>query len=177
MSQHNRANATFSNYAISLGIIVAIVLAMAFVVSIRSQERIPTVDYAYDAAGAEEAADYTTYVPGGLSDEWVPTSSTLDASGPVEWSLGFATPRDSHAMLSMSDGDPEEVISERTREGRAQGEVALGDRTWERYARQDPAWRGLVLREDGATVIVAGSAQFDELEHLAASLEPQDEAS
>ncbi|WAE72740.1 DUF4245 domain-containing protein [Streptomonospora nanhaiensis] len=171
MSEYSRSSATFKNYAISLGILVGIVLIMAFVVSTRSGEHIPTVDYRPDADVLGEAADYPVRAPSAeLTDEgWTPTSSTLNVSGPVEWSVGFATAADSHAMFTQSDADPEQVVAERVKEAEQVGTVAVGGREWEHYDSED--WGALVLREEGVTLVVSGSAELDELAHLAEGLE------
>lgn len=175
MSEHSRSSATFKNYAISLGIIVAILLVMSFVVAGRSGEAIPTVEYRPDAEVLREAADYPVTIPSEeLSEEWTPTSSTLDLNGPVEWSVGFATPRDSHAMLNQSDDD--RIIADRVRDAEYVGTVNAGDREWEHYDNEDD-WRALVAPGDDVTVIVSGPTDLDELAAFAESLEvlPQDE--
>ena len=171
MSEYSRSNATFKNYAISLGILVGIVLIMAFVVSTRSGEHIPTVDYRQDIDVLGGAADYAVTAPSPeLTEEgWTPTSSTLNVSGPVEWSVGFATADDSHAMLTQSDADPEQVVADRVKEAEEAGTVAVGGREWEHFDSEE--WGALVLREDGVTVVVSGSAELDELTHLAEGLE------
>jgi hypothetical protein len=43
---------------------------------------------------------------------------------------------------------------------------------WTRYARQDKLQNSLVLRHGRLTTVVTGTAGFDELERLAASLRP-----
>ncbi|MBB6173443.1 hypothetical protein HNR23_003503 [Nocardiopsis mwathae] len=178
MSSYDRANSTFGSLVIAMGIIVGILLVMALVVAGRREEHIPSVDYRLDAAELRDTAAYTTYVPGeSLPDGWVATSTNLDTDGPVSWSLGFATPGDRHAELAMSDADPDDFIAETTRQGEPNGSSEVGGESWERFEREaDPdekPRRALVKREEGATVIVAGSASFDELETLADSLDPQ----
>ncbi|PDP85153.1 hypothetical protein CQJ94_24465 [Glycomyces fuscus] len=171
MSEYSRSSATFKNYAISLGIIVGIVLVMAFVVSTRSGENIPSVEYRPDAEVLREEADYPVTVPSAdLEQEgWTPTSSTLDVSGPVQWSVGFATAEDSHAMFTQSDGDPDAVVAERAEGAERVGTVPVNGREWEHHESEDGD--ALVLREEGVTLVVSGSADMDELTHLAEGLE------
>ncbi|WP_017598092.1 DUF4245 domain-containing protein, partial [Nocardiopsis lucentensis] len=171
MSEHSRSNATFVNYAISLGIVVGILLVMAFVVSTRSGEHIPSVNYRPDADVLREAADYPVTLPAeGLSEQgWTPTSSTLDVTGPVEWSVGFATAADSHARFIQSDADPEAVVYEHARGAEDVGTVVVGGREWDHHESAD--WGALVLYEEDVTLVVAGSADLDELAHLAEGLE------
>lgn len=170
MSEYSRSSATFKNYAISLGVIVGIVLIMAFVVSTRSGENIPSVEYRPDADVLREEADYPVTVPSAdLEQEgWTPTSSTLDVSGPVQWSVGFATAEDSHAMFTQSDAAPDDVVAERAG-GEEVGTVSVNGREWEHRESEDE--NALVLREEGVTLVVAGSADLDELTHLAEGLE------
>ncbi|MFD6097598.1 DUF4245 domain-containing protein [Nocardiopsis flavescens] len=171
MSEHSRSSATFKNYAISLGIIVAIVLVLALVVSTRSGESIPSVDYRPEAEVLREAADYPVTMPAeNLAEQgWTPTSSTLETQGPVEWSVGFATPGDSHVMFTQSDGDPGEVAAARSRGAETIGTVSVGGREWEHRESED--WSALVLAEDGRTLVVAGPADLDELARFAGGLE------
>ncbi|GAA1456291.1 DUF4245 domain-containing protein [Nocardiopsis exhalans] len=170
MSSYSRANATFKNYAISLGILVGILLVMSFVVSSRSGEHIPSVEFRPDIEVLRDAADYPVTAPSeDLPEGWVPTSSTLDTTGPVEWSLGFATPQDSHARLIQSDGDPDTVVSSNTKDAEPVGTVMVGDQEWEHLESED--WGALVLREEDRTLIIAGSTSVDEFAVLAESLE------
>ncbi|RKS10823.1 uncharacterized protein DUF4245 [Nocardiopsis sp. Huas11] len=171
MSEYSRSNATFKNYAISLGVLVVILLAMAFVVSARSGEHIPSVDYRPDVDVLRESADYPVTVPAEdlVEQGWTPTSSTLDVTGPVRWSVGFATAADSHARLVQSDGDAASVIAESVDDAQPVGTVAVGGREWRHYESDD--WGALVLEGDGVTLVVAGSADVDELAHLAEGLE------
>ncbi|WP_017589414.1 DUF4245 domain-containing protein [Nocardiopsis ganjiahuensis] len=170
MSSHSRSNATFQNYAISLGILVAILLVMAFVVSSRSGEHIPTVDYRPDIEVLRDAADYPVTAPSeDLPEGWTPTSSTMDVTGPVEWTIGFATPEDSHARLVQSDADPDTVVGNSAKDAEPVGSVMVGDQEWEHLDSAD--WGALVLREEDRTVVIAGSTTVDEFAVLAEHLE------
>lgn len=170
MSSYSRANATFKNYAISLGILVAILLVMAFVVSSRTGEHIPTVQYRPDIEVLRGAADYPVTAPAeDLPEGWTPTSSTLDLTGPMEWTVGFATPQDSHARLIQSDADPDTVVRDSVKDAEPVGSVMVGDQEWEHLDSED--WGALVLREEDRTLIIAGSTSVDEFAVLAEHLE------
>lgn len=170
MSEYSRANATFKNYAISLGVVVGILLVMSFVVSARSGENIPTVDYRPDIEVLRQAADYPVTAPSDeLPEGWIPTSSTLDTTGPVEWSIGFATPRDSHAMLTQSDADRDTVVESRAKDAEPVGTVMVGDQEWEHLDSDD--WGALVLSDDERTLVISGSTSVDEFAILAEHLE------
>lgn len=171
MSKYSRSNATFKNYAISLGIIVGIVLVLALVVSLRSGQNIPSVEYRPDADVLRDAADYPVTVPSADLEEegWTPTSSTLDTAGPVSWSVGFATAKDSHVMFTQSDASPDSTVESGVKGAEEVGTVSAGGREWEHYESEE--WSALVLREEGVTLVVSGPADLDELAHLAAGLE------
>ncbi|RNL82557.1 DUF4245 domain-containing protein [Halostreptopolyspora alba] len=192
MSNYSRADATFGSYAAALGLLVAILLVMAFVVSSRSEERIPRVDYGPDVRALTRSADYTVLVPEGLPEGWVPTSSELDVAGgdagdtesaeevagdggsePATWTLGFATPEDHHARVSMSGTGPERFVAQTTGNGEPDGVSEVGGDTWERYRNEAEEERSLATTDEGgATVVVTGTGGYEELETLAASLEP-----
>lgn len=170
MSKYSRANATFKNYAISLGVVVGILLVMAFVVSTRSGENIPTVDYRPDIEVMRQSADYEVTAPSeDMPDGWTPTSSHLNVTGPVSWSIGFATPQDSHAMLTQSDDDPETVIADRVKDAEPVGSVMVADQEWEQFESDD--WGALVQRGDDRTLIISGSTSLDEFAVLAEHME------
>ena len=175
MSEYSRSSGTFKTYTIALGLVVAVLLVMALVVAGRSGEAIPTVEYRPDAEALNEVADHPVVIPSEeLSEGWTPTSSTLDLSGPVEWSVGFATPEDSHAMLSQSDDD--RIVAGRVRGAEYVGTVNVGDRGWEHYDNGDD-WRALVDEGGGMTVVLSGPTTLDELAVLAESLQtlPEEE--
>ncbi|MBB4929787.1 hypothetical protein F4561_000607 [Lipingzhangella halophila] len=183
MSNYSRADATFGAYAAALGLLVAVLLVMAFVVSARNEEHIPRVDYGSDAQELSRTAEYTVLVPEDLPEGWVPTSSRLDAedgqesggAAPAAWTLGFATPEDMHARVSMSDAEPERFVARTTEHGDPDGESEIGDATWERYLNEGEEQRSLVRADEGgATVVVTGSADYKELETLAGSLRPRE---
>ncbi|MGW5879218.1 DUF4245 domain-containing protein [Nocardiopsis terrae] len=170
MSAYSRANATFKNYAISLGVVVAILLVMVFVVSTRSGEHIPTVEYRPDIEVLRDAADYPVTAPSeDLPEGWTPTSSTLDLTGPVEWTVGFATPQDSHARLTQSDRDPDDVVEDQVKDAEPVGTVMVGGQEWEHLESED--WGALVLREEDRTLVISGSTSVDEFAVLAEHLE------
>ncbi len=189
MSNYSRADATFGAYAAALGLLVAILLVMALVVKGRTEEHIPSVEYRPDAQALAQEAEYTVLVPEGLSEEWVPTSTELDIESgggdgdesggqpaPATWTLGFATPEDSHARVSMSDSDPDTFVTRTTADGDPDGESDIAGATWQRYLDESEGQRSLVMSDDGgATVVVTGSAEYAELETLAGSLRPHED--
>lgn len=172
MSKYNRADATFGAYATALGIIVLVLVVMALVAAGRRQEHIPSVDYRADVTAVRADAAFPVPVPEGLPEGWVPTSSDVESPGdgaPVTWTLGFATPKDRHAELSVSDAEPAEFIAERTRKGTPDGESRVRGAAWKRYD-VGKGRHALVRRGDEATTVVSGSTDYAELAVLAKSL-------
>ncbi|MFC4560544.1 DUF4245 domain-containing protein [Nocardiopsis mangrovi] len=173
MSTYNRSDATFGSMAAALGLIVAILLVMAWVVNGRSGEHIPSVDYGPDAAALRDGAAFTPYAPEGLPDGWVPTSTRLDTGDPMSWVLGFATPADRHAEFAIGDAADDALVAEITEDGERDGSAEIGGRTWERYYNEAETRRSLVLREGDTSLVVAGSSDYQELGVLAGSLREQ----
>lgn len=176
-----RANDVFANYVMVLLGFVALAVFVVLVVSWRQEERLPEVDYSTDADTFAEVAPFTAYVPEDLPDSWVPTSSRLDTGGaaageeptdPVMWDVGFVTGSEEYASLRVSDAELGEFIAEMTENGAPDGTEAVGGERWERYYSEERGRRSLVLPVDGATLIVTGTANYEELAVLAASLEP-----
>lgn len=172
MSSYKRADATLGAYAAALGLIVVVVGAMALVVNARQQENIPSVDYSSDAAAVGAIAPFPVSVPEGLPDGWVPTSSNVDSGGagtPVTWTLGFATPEDRHAEMSVSSADPAEFVAEHIGKGDPEGAADVRGESWERYSLGKGRY-ALVYQGEAATTVVSGSTGYTELGVLAGSL-------
>jgi hypothetical protein len=172
---------SIANYAVVLLGFVAVAVVVVLFVGARQQERLPEVDYTADAAALAEFAPYTAYTPEDTPQGWTPTSSRLDDGGalaggepqePVTWDLGFATASDEYASLRISDAEPREFIAEMTQNGEADGEQMVDGEQWERYVG-DEGQLSLVRETEDATLVVTGTADYEELAELAASLEPQ----
>jgi hypothetical protein len=128
---------------------------------------------------AAENASYEVLVPTGLTDDYRPTSARVTPSvaqegEPVTLEIGYLTPSEEYAGYVISDdagADPlRRVLDDAVEEGAA----SIGGRTWTRstVAGPDGDETALSLTQDGVTVLVAGSATDDELEAIAASLQP-----
>jgi uncharacterized protein DUF4245 len=63
-----------------------------------------------------------------------------------------------------------------TNRDRAVGSRQVAGATWAEYHREDKRQRSLVRLLPGVTLVVTGTASFDELAVLAASLRPQSPA-
>src|SRR5699024_11527570 len=130
--------------ALALGLGGAVLVGRASVGAGGSRDAIPAVEFRPVAEGVNEVADHPVVIPSEeLYEWWTPTSSTLDLSGPVEWSVGFATPEDSHAMLSQSDDD--RIVAGRGRGAEYVGTDNVGGRGGGHYDNGDD-WRAQIGR-------------------------------
>lgn len=139
----------------------------------RNEDAVPRIDYRGDLAGLTAVAPYAVRAPRGLPPTWSSTSSRLSgtANGPVAWHLGFSTPRGRYAALEESN-ERGDFVARMTSNGRPDGALTAGGATWQRTLRADKDQRSLVLRPPGVTFVVTGTASYDELAVLAASLRP-----
>jgi len=141
----------------------------------KPKETLPSADAGQGAAALRLTAPYTSYAPQGLPSTWRPTSSRLDSDPkkPITWHLGYVTPAGEYAALEESNQKPaSDFVEQITQATRSQGTRQVGTTSWAIYdhAGQD---RSLVRQADGVTLVVTGTATYDELAVLAASLQPQ----
>jgi hypothetical protein len=136
----------------------------------------PRVDVAAQAAALRARAPYQTYVPGVSPAGWRATSSRITgtrAHGPVAWHLGYLTSRGAYAAVEESDESPGTFVPRMANRDRPVGAQQVAGATWERYYRPDKKQYSLARRLPGVTLVVTGTASYDELAMLAASLRPQ----
>jgi len=135
---------------------------------------VPEVNYTIDLANARRRAAYDVWAPSPLPANWIANSSRMPADTEyVTWRLGFATAQRRHAMLAQSDERPAAEFANRmANSDKSVGTVEIAGATWEKRERPDKNQRTLIRFLDGATVVVTGSADWDELTTLAASLKP-----
>ena len=155
--------------AVVLGVVVVVLLLNA------RDERGATVrevGYAGPLAQARSAAPYDVVGPVGLGDDWRATSvRSPREDGGVVWHVGFVTPEGEYAGLEQAAASTRRFVDRFAEGADVTGEVRIEGQTWQRLEGGDPEPRALVLRDDQATTVVAGTASFDELEELARSLE------
>lgn len=166
----------------SLGLVALVLLGVLWLVHPRTPEAVREVDWPPVAQGAASHARYVVLAPpAGLA--WSATSARVEpqSDGTLVWRVGFVTPGGDYAALLQRGEYPEQAaaaqqewVQSETRNGEPVGEVTLGGVSWVRL-EGDPTpddRRSLVLTEDGTTTVVTGSAEWSELEQLAASLQP-----
>jgi hypothetical protein len=135
-----------------------------------------TVDPSTTMQLAAARAGYTVLVPAGLERGYQVTSARTDAGNagegdPVTLEIGYLTPAEEYAGFLVSDdprADPLAAVLDGARE---QGTVEIGGETWTRSITEKDE-TALSREEDGVTVAVTGSAKDEELETVAAAVEP-----
>ena len=157
---------------------MAVVLALVFVIVLLAWRPTPEVVNVIDPAPAisqaAAQADFPLVVPGGLSDDWRPTSARWEpspesGSDPV-LHIGYVTPTDQYGQVSLSRAATERYLGEQTSGGRPIDTREVAGDVWQRWEADDR--RSLVLIDGGVTTIVSGTGEWSEIEGLAATLEP-----
>jgi hypothetical protein len=169
----------FSMAMLSCLVVVGLVI---LITPRRNEGAIPRVDYQGDQSGLMAIAPYQVQAPEGLPAQWYPTSTRLSGhtGGPVSWHLGFYTQGKEYAALEESNETPAgagNFVDRMTSQGHPDGTSQIAGATWDRTFRPDKKQRSLVRRLPGLTLVVTGTASYDELAVLAGSLRPQPKAS
>ncbi|MGW1765770.1 DUF4245 domain-containing protein [Streptomyces sp. NPDC002073] len=154
-------------------VVIGAIVALIYVVIPHDDEADPTrvVDYRVELLTARRAAPYPLAAPVGLSDEWRATSVSYERRNADSWHLGYLDPNDQYIAVEQST-DPSvdayvRKVSQRAAETPATQEA--GDLTWQRW--EGPKYRALVRKEQGVTTVVTGTASYERLGEMAASLE------
>jgi hypothetical protein len=141
-----------------------------------ADEGVRTVDPSSAVQLAAARAGYPVPAPTGLAGDYRPTSARTDAGNaregdPVTLEIGYLTPSGEFAGFVVSD-DPRAAPLAAVLDGATdRGTVRIGGVTWTRATTtRDEA--ALVRKDDGVTVVITGSASEEELETVAASVEP-----
>jgi Protein of unknown function (DUF4245) len=166
----------------SLGLVALVLLAWMYFSHPRSPDAIREVEWAPVAQAAAARAPYEVLAPP-VTFPWAATSARVEpqADGTLAWRAGFYTPDERYAAVLQRGQFPKQAgraqqdwIRAETRNGVPGATVEIGGRQWTRM-EGDPTpddRRSLVLVADGTATLVTGSAQWAELETLAATLAP-----
>lgn len=154
------------------GVVTLLVAVLVLLITPRrNQDAVPRIDYRGDLGRLTAVAPFTVRAPAGLPPAWYPTSSRLTRNGAVAWHLGFLTPHGRYAALEESN-ERGDYLARMTSAGSPDGAMVLAGATWRRTLRADKDQRSLVLRPPGVTLVVTGTASYEELTTLAGSLRP-----
>ncbi|MDH2428854.1 DUF4245 domain-containing protein [Sphaerisporangium sp. TRM90804] len=162
----------FYGYAFAVLFCLALVGVFLLVTPQSRTEHIPVVDYSMTVAELRRVAPYEVRVPEPVPAGWVPNSSSVDKRGHVTWRLGFATAQREHATLAQSDEPAQAFANRLANSDKVTGTRQIAGQAWQERFRSDKNQRTLVLPAPGVTVVVTGTAGWDELTALAASLKP-----
>jgi hypothetical protein len=166
----------------SLGLVTLGLLVWLWFSHPRTPDEVRSVDWYPVAVAAAGATAYEVLAPP-ASFPWPATSARVEdqPDGTIVWRVGYLTDEEAYAGLlqrgvfpAQATGAVEDWVAQETRNGRAEGTVVIGGRTWQRSVG-DPEpdeRRSLVAQEQGAVTVVTGSASWAELERLAAALQP-----
>lgn len=159
----------------SLGVVLAVV-AVVLVLTPRPNQVVRPVDWAGTQRQAAASAAYEVWGVRSLPAGWRPTSARVGAvpDGSVAWTMTMVSPAGDYGAVAQSDGDVEVFLADLTKDGVAEGTVDVAGRTWERRYRRlgEEPRRSLVREQDGAALVVTGTASWAELGQLAALLRP-----
>ena len=163
--------------ALSLGIVLGIVILAVVLLPRPHYDAVKEIDHSaltQTIASAQRVAPYHVVVPAGLPPTWRPTSVRVDGPNEkriVHFHIGYYSPKGNYVALEESNDDASSFIKLETAHGRLIGHVTVGNVAWDkRYSANQKDSSINMGTIDGATVIVTGSADFDELAELAASL-------
>ncbi|MFM9593556.1 DUF4245 domain-containing protein [Streptomyces scabiei] len=161
---------TVRDMVLSLGLIVLAAWVIYLFIPHDETEREPKrVDYRVELLTARRAASYPVAAPEGLPQTWKATSVRFRGDESDRWHLGFHDPDGEYVAVEQSAEKPSRFIEDATQDARKTGTTQeIGDRTWTRY--EGDRYDALVLRGEGSTTVVTGSAPFDRLTKMAEAL-------
>jgi hypothetical protein len=170
-----RRRATWVHMVASLLVVLAVVAALMLLVPRTNSITQPPVDVAAGARAAATQVEFTPSVPSGLPAGWRATSvrTTRSTANVMTWHAGYMTSDDQYAAVEQGQDAPAEWIRSQTNRGREEGTVDVEGEPWRRFVRLDKVQHSLVHQRGDVTTIVTGTASFEDLALLAASLQPQ----
>lgn len=155
---------------LSLGVIALVAgVIYVFIPHDDSEPELKRVDYRVELLTARRAASYPVAAPEGLPTEWKATSVRYDGSEFDAWHLGFHDPDGQYVAVEQSTEKPAAFIdtaSQGAEETKATQRI--GDQTWQRY--EGAKYDALVLKGEGSTTVVTGTASFGQLTKMAQAL-------
>jgi hypothetical protein len=170
-----RQRATWQSMVISMAVVVGIVMALLLLVPRVNSVTQPPVDVDLGLRAASSRLQFTPSVPTGLPDGWRATSvRTVRSTAEVlMWHVGYQTPTQQYAAVQQGKDAPAEWVRAQVNRAPTSGTQRVGGAEWTRYVRADKTQNSLVLVHGDVTTVVSGTAGFEELARLAASLRPR----
>ncbi|MEU6999515.1 DUF4245 domain-containing protein [Nonomuraea sp. NPDC046570] len=168
----------FYGYAVALLVCVAAAGLFLLITPQSREEHIPRLDYTITVANFNRAVPYQVWGPAKDPVDWVPNSNRIakgDKGADVLY-LGYATDKRggdtrAHAMFAQSGEQPAAAFASRlANTDKAAGTQQIGGQAWERRFREDKNQRSLIRFLPDTTLIVTGTADWDQLATYAATL-------
>lgn len=134
-----------------------------------SEPPLKRVDYRVELLTARRAASYPVAAPEGLPGTWKATSVRYDGTEFDAWHLGFHAPGGQYVAVEQSTQRAAAFIDTAS-QGAAATKVTqkIGEGTWQRY--EGDKYDALVLKGNGSTTVVTGTASFGQLAKMAEAL-------
>jgi len=170
-----RGRETSGDMVRSLAVVLVLVGAIvAFNVADQPDPVVRDIDYTDALAQARQQTAYAVLAPQPLPNGWRATSARTrpEDGDAVSWHLGLVTAAGDYAAVEQTDGDREGFVERFADGAETAGTVSISGATWRRIEGGDPEERALVSTGAGVTTVLAGSADWDDLEQLASSLRP-----
>ena len=170
-----RGRETAWDMVLSMSAVIATV-GVIMLLAWRPQEEVKQqVDYDTAVAGAVIAQTWPISIPETVPAGYEATSARLEPEsygdmGDIRWILGFQTQDNQYVSLWQSDGPVGPVVSAATNKAPCEGSVTINGQVWTKCEIDKPLTRAFVKTEGEVTSIVAGTAQWDELQRFAESL-------
>ncbi|MEV0175257.1 DUF4245 domain-containing protein [Streptomyces sp. NPDC050803] len=174
MAGSNGKQKSVRNMVLSLGVtILAAGVIYVFIPHDESAPDIKRVDYRVELLTARRAASYPVVAPEGLAKDWKATSVRFQGDQADAWHLGFQAPGDEYVQVEQSSTPKTAPFIEEATQGAHETKATqeAGGRTWTRYT--GGRYDALVLKEDGATTVVAGTGSFAQLTQMAQALKAE----
>jgi hypothetical protein len=157
---------------------LVVVLAVVAVVVLIAQPRMQRIErpVPLDEVTAQAQAAGLPVTEPQLPEGWKATGARYapdTAEGLPTWHVGYLTPEGRYAGVDVTRGATPRWIAGASASGREVGTRTVDGETWRLLSNGEPAERrSLVLEQDGATVLVSGTAPLEQLDLLAEAATP-----
>jgi hypothetical protein len=161
-------------------ILIPLVVITVLFTRLPRDHPVKVVDWRPVLATARAQSPFPVLAPANLPSEWRATNvSWVKAGDPAPggqrsvrnlWQLGFLSPDDVYLEVVQGDLQVEDMVSEKTRMGAADGQSTVNGATWQRRVSPDDRTRSLVRVEPTVTTVVVGDTSYTGLEAFAATL-------
>ena len=165
---------TLRGMVISMVLILAVVLAWMALVPRVSGISQPAVDVGSVAKQVRQETSWGISQPQ-LSAGWKATNVRFTPAGDGlrTWHAGYLSPEGNYVSIDQTQGATEGWVSAQTSDGKAEGNMAAGGRTWQKLSSRVAVQRSLVSRGPGAgdlTTVLSGTASYTQLAQFAGTL-------